>query len=88
MEDGALSLEGQDLGGAVGEFFGSSFSEYEWAWLLPASRLLLLLDRLGVAEGAPDLVEQEGQRLDALGDAEAQARFKKAGAIFWSHLSD
>lgn len=43
---------------------------------------------LGIAEDAPDLVEQVGQKLDALGDAEAQARFKDAGATFWSHLSD
>jgi hypothetical protein len=87
MEDGALSLEGQDLGGGVGEFFGSSFSEYEWAWLLPAPQLHLLLDRLGVAESAPDIVQEVGRRLEALGDAEAQARFKDAGATFSSHLS-
>jgi hypothetical protein len=88
MEDGALSLEGQDLGGPVGEFFGSSFSEYEWVWLLPAPKLHMLLDPLDIAEDAPDLVEQLGEKLDALGDAEAQARFKEAGATFWSHLSE
>jgi hypothetical protein len=30
MKDGGLSLEGQDFDGAIGEFFGSSFFEYEW----------------------------------------------------------
>jgi hypothetical protein len=56
--------------------------------MLPVRQLPLLLDRLGMAEDAPDLVEQVGRRLDALGAVDAQARFEDAGATFWSHLSD
>jgi hypothetical protein len=32
--DGALLIEGQDLGPGVERFFGPGLTEYEWAWII------------------------------------------------------
>lgn len=81
-------LEGQDLGGAVGAFFGNDFVEYEWGWVLAPDRLHRLLDALGVAVDSPDLLGQVGHRLKLLEESEMEGRFKEAGATFWSRVGD
>ena len=42
--DGALLIEGQDLGPGVERFFGPGLTEYEWAWIIqpPGVRALQL----------------------------------------------
>jgi hypothetical protein len=87
-EDGAVMLEGQDLGRGVSTFFGEDFSEYEWSWELAADRLEVLLGSLGVAAGSPDLFEQLASRLKTLGGVEMEDRFREAGATFWSRLGE
>ena len=32
--DGALLIEGQDIGPGVERFFGPGLTEYEWAWII------------------------------------------------------
>ena len=87
-ENGALILEGQDLGPGVSDFFGEAVSEYEWAWKLPPDGLRLLLDSLRVAAGSPDLLEQVARRLKVLNGSQMQKRFEQAGATFWSRVGE
>ena len=87
LTNGRLILEGQDLGGAVGDFYDGA-SEYEWAWTLAPEQVDDLLVRLGVAAGAPDFRAQIGRQLNALPRAEVQAYFRDAGAAFWSRRGD
>jgi len=35
--DGALLIEGQDIGPGVERFFGPGLTEYEWAWIIQPS---------------------------------------------------
>jgi hypothetical protein len=85
-DDGSLVLEGQDLGGAVTEFWGSAFTEYEWDWSLPADRVSTFFEELGIAQDAA--LEDVAERLKQLDRAELQQRFKDAGAEFWSRVGD
>lgn len=85
-DDGSLILEGQDLGGAVTEFWGSSFTEYEWDWSLPAHLVSAFLEGLGIAPDAA--LEDVGERLKQLDRGELQPRFEDAGAEFWSRVGD
>jgi hypothetical protein len=87
-EDGAVMLEGQDLGRGVSAFFGEDFSEYEWSWTLAPERLDLLLDSLGVTADSADLVEKLASRLKMLDRRGMEERFRQAGATFWSRVGE
>jgi hypothetical protein len=45
--DGALRIEGQDLGPGVGEVFGAGLTEYEWWWRLDAGHVPAAVVALG-----------------------------------------
>ena len=84
---GNLILEGQDLGGAVDRFWGTS--EYEWAWSLHPERLDFFLKLLGVDASEPaDLLESIGAAINALDRTEIEKMFEAAGATFWSRAGD
>ena len=87
-EDGDLILEGQDLGGSVGQFFGSGFREYEWAWSLQRERQHLLLGPLGLRLDSPQFLEQVAASLRGRESRELQRLFEEAGATFWSRVGE
>jgi hypothetical protein len=86
MDTGAVVLDGQDLGSAVTSFFGEGLFECEWSWTLPPERMSVLLDRLGVVEESPDLMDELARALKSLGSREMQTHFEHAGAAFWSRV--
>lgn len=45
--DGAVVIEGHDLGRGVEGFFGSGLTEYEWAWTISAEDVPRLRTALG-----------------------------------------
>ncbi|BDZ74767.1 hypothetical protein GCM10025856_24860 [Methylophaga marina] len=55
QQNGDLVFEGQDLGPAVEEFFGSS--EYEWRWTIKAEHMPILQKALGVDGDIINLLE-------------------------------
>ncbi len=85
--EGSLILEGQDLGGAVDKFWGTS--EYEWAWSLHPEQLGPFLESIGVDASDPaDLLKSVGAALKALDRSEIERMFKAAGATFWNRAGD
>jgi hypothetical protein len=45
--NGGVVIEGQDLGGGVGQAFGGGFSEYEWAWTIASGDVPAAVAALG-----------------------------------------
>lgn len=50
-ENGDLSIEGQDLGPGVEEFWGAGFREYEWIITVRAAHFPQLIAALGGMDG-------------------------------------
>jgi hypothetical protein len=50
-EDGAVLIEGQDLGPGVGAAFGAGLNEYEWAWVIRPDAFPAAIEALGGHEG-------------------------------------
>jgi len=49
-DDGTLTIEGQDLGGGVKQFFGTENYEYVWAWTIHSSNVPKLGSALNAGE--------------------------------------
>lgn len=86
-DDGQISLEGQDLGPGVAQFFDGA-SEYEWRWTLQRGQVERLLTTLGIAPEPADAPEQLAKRLKRLPRTEIADYFRDAGASFWSRHGD
>ena len=93
--DGALLIEGQDLGDGVESIFGEGLREYEWRWRVAPDDVSLLGGRVAAAlEAPPDLgilallfllYEERGglgvERFIGPGD-------DRIAAEFWSRVGD
>jgi hypothetical protein len=86
--DGTLSLAGHDMGGAVSEFWGDDFDEYEWSWTLGPARVPALFEAFDVDAPPADATLEMAVKLRAIGTQAAQTQFENAGAEFWSRLGD
>ena len=87
--EGDLSIEGQDLGSGVSEFFGAGLTEYEWTVVVRAEHVPSAVAALG---GEPDT-----EILDLLGERDQgdeahtiKERLDAAGVMteFWSRIGD
>ncbi|MCJ7578904.1 MAG: hypothetical protein MUP98_00035 [Candidatus Aminicenantes bacterium] len=54
--DGALIIEGQDLGNGVRKIFGEGIGEYEWSYIIKKENIPLVIKALGGQEG-DDILE-------------------------------
>lgn len=84
--DGSLSVEGQDLGKRVEEFWGEGQSEYEWSYTLGPDAVAALKAALGGQEVLAALAERFS------GDQYSKLRpFMESQGIefaFWSRVGD
>ncbi|MFZ0548934.1 MAG: hypothetical protein WAM60_26030, partial [Candidatus Promineifilaceae bacterium] len=53
-EDGTLTIESQDLGDGVEQFFGPGNIEYEWVWTIPPSEVAKLTSALNLGSDILD----------------------------------
>lgn len=87
--DGAIVIEGQDLGPGVERVFGEGLTEYEWAWHVQASAVPALIAALGGTEGDDPLVLLAAW-CEANGGRDPGSRLREAGVSveFWSRVGD
>ncbi len=85
--DGTLTIEGQDLGDGVEQFFGPGNREYEWIWTIRAAEAV----KLAAALGSPGNVLSGLQaRFSGKAAAELQPFLEQHGIVYegWSRVGD
>ena len=88
-ENGDMVIEGQDLGRIVSEFWGSSFSEYEWIIKVEAADIPRLIAVLGGTEGE-DTLSLLAQRYAEDSKYASKSYLEERGVTinFWSRVGD
>ncbi|MFZ2362403.1 MAG: hypothetical protein WA040_23895 [Anaerolineae bacterium] len=84
--DGALLIEGQDLGPGVERFFGPGLTEYEWVWTIRPSGVRTL--KLALA--ADDVLAALRDRFSGDAAANLQTFLDDNGVPYepWSRVGD
>lgn len=84
--DGALLIEGQDLGPGVERFFGPGLTEYEWVWTIRPSGVRTL--KLALA--ADDVLVALRDRFSGDAAANLQTFLDDNGVPYepWSRVGD
>jgi hypothetical protein len=87
--DGALLVEGQDLGPGVSRVFGDDITEYEWVHTVAASHVPALVTALGGPDGA-DVLEllASGAAGHQAGDLIRVLKDHRIPYDAWSRLGD
>ena len=88
-EDGAIVIEGQDLGPGVEAVFGPGLNEYEWAWMIGPDAFPAAIEALGGHEG-DDLLGLLAAWSVCHGGADPGSHCKDAGVVidFWNRIGD
>lgn len=88
-ENGAILIEGQDLGRGVEAAFGPGLYEYEWAWTIGPDAFPAAIEALGGNEG-DDLLRLLAAWSAGHGGADPGSHCKDAGVPidFWSRVGD
>jgi hypothetical protein len=86
--DGAIVIEGQDLGPGVEAAFGEGLTEYEWTWTIPPEGIASLVEALGGTHDDDPLVLLK-RWFDAHG-VDPGSHLREAGVPvdFWSRVGD
>jgi hypothetical protein len=84
--DGALLIEGQDIGPGVERFFGPGLTEYEWAWIIRPSGVKAL--KLALARG--DVLTALRERFSGDAAADLQPFLEDNGIPYepWSRVGE
>lgn len=87
--DGAIVIEGQDLGRGVESAFGAGLTEYEWSWSIAPEAVPAMVAALGAAPGDDPLRALKAW-FDAHGATDPGSYLRDAGVpiAFWSRVGD
>ena len=85
-DDGALTIEGQDLGDGVEQFFGVGNREYEWVWTMTSNDVA----QLRAALEAEDVLVALAERFSNDAAAELPTFLASHGIPYesWSRVGD
>ena len=87
--DGAILIEGQDLGPGVERIFGAGLTEYEWTWTIEPDAVPAAIAALEGIEG-DDPLRLLAAWSAAHGGVDPGSRLREAGVPieFWSRIGD
>ena len=87
LDDGSVSIQGQDLGAGVERAFGSGNSEYEWAWTVRPEHVAELLSAL---DSGDDVLAALARRFSGDAAAGLQPFLVEHGIPYesWSRIGD
>ena len=84
--DGTLTIEGQDLGDGVEQFFGKGHREYEWVWTIISNDVV----QLKAALKSDDVLVALAERFSNAAAAELQPFLDAHGIPYksWNRIGD
>jgi hypothetical protein len=86
--DGALEINGQDLGRGVEEAFGKGLTEYEWQWVIEPADVPAAISALGGQDGDDPLNLMVAWIEKHHTDPGNQVRDEGVPTRFWSRIGE